>query len=170
MYKITNFGFVIIAMFFLGQVAPVQAASIAPVVSEAVSIEKQVREYFVDVPVMIEIARCESKFRQFTDSGSVLRGGAGGEMIGVFQFYEKVHTSAASALSLDLATLEGNLSYARHLYKLSGTTPWLSAESCWKVAVPGSPVQVAELELQIALLTKIVGLLQQLLALQLAAK
>lgn len=136
------------------------------------SVEARVREYFADVPIMIEIARCESKFRQFTDAGNVLRGGTGRNMIGVFQFYDQIHTAAALALGFDLTTVDGNLGYARHVYSLSGTTPWNSAHSCWGVRgeATSSSVQDANTELRIKLLTQLVGLLQQLLALQLAVK
>jgi hypothetical protein len=145
------------------------ATSSVPVLNQK-EVEARVREYFKATPVMIEIARCESKFRQFTDAGNVLRGGAGGNMIGVFQFYEQIHAPAALALGFDLSTLEGNLSYAKHLYDQSGTTPWNSARSCWGASVAATSVVDAQTELRIKLLTQLVGLLQQLLALQLAAK
>src|SRR5690606_12508644 len=59
------------------------------------AVEEKVRDYFADTPVMVEIARCESKFRQYTDSGQPLRGGSGGGMVGVFQFFESIHQNAA---------------------------------------------------------------------------
>ena len=126
------------------------------------STEAQVREYFADIPVMIEIARCESNFRQFTDSGSVLRGGGSGQFIGIFQFAESIHSGTALALGYDLATVEGNLAYARHLYTQQGTSPW---SSC----VPAtSPMTDSQVELRIELMTKLIGLLQELLRLKLA--
>lgn len=134
------------------------------------STEAKVREYFADIPVMIEIARCESKFRQFTDSGNVLRGGMGGGMIGVFQFYEAIHTGAAASLGYDLATLDGNLAYARHVYEAQGTTPWNSAKFCWDVPLPPvttiTSTERTELLEQIASLTKLITLLKQQLAAQ----
>src|SRR6266540_6291158 len=53
------------------------ATSSAPVrnVHNAADIERQVRAFFADAPVMANIARCESKFRQFADSGNVFKGG-----------------------------------------------------------------------------------------------
>jgi hypothetical protein len=124
-------------------------------------IEAKVRTYFADTPVMIEIARCESKFRQFTDAGNVFYGGADKGMVGVFQFYEIIHQSAARTLGYDLATVEGNLGYAKHLYTQQGTTPW---RSC----VPATPVLDANTQERIALMKQLIGLLQQLLALKLA--
>ena len=113
---------------------------------------------------MIEIARCESSFRQYTDSGAVLHGGASGGMIGVFQFFETVHSVPAKSLGFDLATLDGNLGYARHLYKAQGTVPWDPAKDCWDVAPTktlSQPVDRAKLQQQITLLMKLISLLQK---------
>ncbi|MFN3187952.1 MAG: hypothetical protein ACK42D_00180 [Candidatus Paceibacteria bacterium] len=132
--------------------------------STLASTEVQVREYFADIPVMIEIARCESNFRQFTDSGAVMRGGGSGEFIGIFQFTEAIHGRAALALGHDLATIEGNLAYARHIYTQQGTRPW---SSCVPVqATP--PMTDAQAQLKIELMTTLIGLLQELLKLKLA--
>jgi len=143
------------AQSILAQESTVSVAATAPA-----SVEDRVREYFADIPVMIEIARCESKFRQFTDSGSVLRGGASGQFVGIFQFMESIHSSAARSLGHDLATVDGNLAYARHLYTQQGTKPWAS---CVPAVLPTTD---AQLQLQIELLTKLVGLLQELLKLK----
>lgn len=124
-------------------------------------IETKVRTYFADVPVMIEIAKCESKFRQFTDAGSVFYGGAGGGMVGIFQFYEAIHKNAALALGFDLTTVDGNLGYARHLYGVQGTKPWVS---CVPATVP--VVSDANTELRIKLMLQIIDLLQQLIAIK----
>lgn len=93
--------------------------------------EAQVRESFADIPIMIEIARCESKFTQFSESGAVLHGGMGGKMVGVFQVYGDVHAPFAQSLGMNIETLEGNLAYAKYLYEREGTTPWLSSSACW---------------------------------------
>lgn len=142
-------------------------------------VEVEVRAAFADMPDMIEIARCESNFRQFTDAGNVLRGGAGGQMVGVFQFYESVHSASAARLGYDLATLEGNIDYARHLSSESGTTPWNSSADCWQ-GVRTSPTYTLTsdttaaatkeelLREKISLLTQLLTLLQTLLALQMS--
>ena len=148
--------------------AATNATTTATFLSPA-EVEIKVRAYFKDVPVMIEIARCESKFRQFTDSGNVLRGGASGGMIGIFQFFESVHTVPAKNLGFDLATVDGNLGYARHLYDAQGTTPWDPAKDCWDVVPTKTTVKEVDrekLKQQITLLMKIISLLQK----QLAAK
>lgn len=135
-----------------------------------IEIEKKVRAAFADVPVMIEIARCESKFRQFTDAGNVLRSSG---MIGVFQFYESIHAPGAKALGFDLATVDGNLAYARHVYKSEGTTPWNGSRYCWNVPLAKPVLTSASREKlleQIATLTKLITLLQKQREIKLAQK
>ncbi len=126
---------------------------------------------------MVAIARCESGLRQFGSDGKVLRGGSGGGMVGVFQIYESVHLAAAKALGFDLATLAGNMGYAKHLYTTSGTAPWNSAKSCWgnalevtnakvvkEVAVTSPMKTKRELEAKVRTLKKLLAQLQELLA------
>jgi hypothetical protein len=126
--------------------------------------EKRVREYFKDIPVMIEIARCESNFRQFTDTGNVLRGGDSSGMVGVFQFFESIHAVPAKTLGFDITTLEGNLSYARHLYKEQNTVPWEPARSCWEVkpTTIKTPSTRTELQAKIKQLTELIKVLRRL--------
>lgn len=127
------------------------------------STEESVKNFFKDTPVMIEIARCESKFRQYTDSGNPLRSSG---MIGVFQFYESIHSPGARALGFDLATTEGNLGYAKHLFETEGTTPWNGSRYCWETAIVApatisDDVRRAKLLEQITILTKLIALLQR---------
>jgi hypothetical protein len=129
-----------------------------------VNTEAEVRAFFKETPVMIEIARCESKFRQFTDAGNPLRSAG---MIGVFQFYESIHAPGAKALGFDLATLEGNLGYAKHVYETEGTTPWNGSRYCWDIPTTKPTLSSADREKlleQIATLTKLIALLQKQLA------
>jgi hypothetical protein len=149
-------GPIAIVFVFLASVSP----AVAGTMPTSIDVEAKVRTFFKDTPVMAEIARCESKFRQFTDSGSVLRGGAGGEMVGVFQFYERIHAAGAAALGFDLATLEGNLGYAKHLYETEGTTPWNSARYCWEHAAETTSPNRAELLAKIKELTLLIQELQ----------
>lgn len=149
--------------------AATKTASSTPLTHEdQTAVETRVREYFTDTPVMIEIARCESKFRQFTDSGNVLRGGVGSDMIGVFQFYEAIHAANAKTLGYNLETLDGNLAYARSVYQSQGTTPWNSSRYCWEtsslsgnVISSQQPTQ-AELKAKIKQLVQLIKLLKQL--------
>ncbi len=173
MFKISTFGlfmFVVCGMHVEITLAATttSAVSTATNTHDAVAVEKRVREYFTDIPVMIEIARCESKFRQFTDSGSVLRGGGSEGMIGIFQFYEVIHKQGALALGFDINTIEGNIGYARYLYTQSGTTPWAS---CVPNIIPAATsISAANNELQIKLLKQVIVLLQELLKMELAKR
>ena len=126
--------------------------------------EAKVRAYFKDTPVMIEIARCESAFRQYTDSGNVLRGGASGGMVGIFQFFESIHAVPAKNLGFDITTLDGNLGYAKHVYTSEGTVPWNPAKGCWDVTPEKTLVKTVDkekLRQQITLLLKLITLLQK---------
>lgn len=94
-------------------------------------VENEVHRIFKDVPIMIEVARCESKFRQFTDAGNVLHGGTDNKMIGIYQIYEDIHRAKALSLGMDINTVDGNIRYAEYLYKREGTSPWISSMPCW---------------------------------------
>ncbi|MEK7155945.1 MAG: peptidoglycan-binding domain-containing protein [Patescibacteria group bacterium] len=96
-----------------------------------VDVESVVRAYFGETPVMVDIARCESKFRQYTDSGNPLYGGYQGKMVGIFQVYEDIHAAYAKGLGMDIYTTDGNMAYARLLYEREGTKPWISSFPCW---------------------------------------
>lgn len=164
----------VVLIFFGASLQLTEAATTTTSFPTQSEVEERVREYFEDTPVMIQIARCESNFRQYTDSGSVLRGGNGGGMVGVFQFFESVHAGAATNLGHDITTLEGNLAYAKHVYKSEGTSPWNSAKDCWDVLENNTSntdntnlnPKEERLKLQIELLLKIIELLKELQRLQ----
>lgn len=96
-------------------------------------VEAKVRKYFADIPVMIKIAECESTFRQFNSDGSLVvsesvdpdTGKRDSSASGVFQILYKSHFKDwAESDTTNITTLEGNLRYARQMYKESGTAPW----------------------------------------------
>ena len=93
-------------------------------------VEARVRSYFHDIPVMVDIAWCESKYIQHTKDGEVMRGVVQSDM-GVMQVNEYYHGETAQKLGLDLTTLEDNMAYARYLYVREGTRPWNSSKHCW---------------------------------------
>ncbi len=95
------------------------------------SVKEIVTEEFSDIPVMIDVASCESEFRQFDSDGSLLRGISNPLDVGVFQINEKYHLKDSRKLGMDIYTLEGNMKYARHLYKTQGTRPWEYSSKCW---------------------------------------
>lgn len=105
-----------------------------PLFESSLSVEEYVIDYFSDIPIMAEIARCESEFRHFNRKGNTLRGKENRYDIGVMQINEHYHLEAARKLGDDIHTLAGNLDYARHLYEKKGTQPWQASKPCWKKA------------------------------------
>ncbi len=94
-------------------------------------VEAAVREYFADIPLMIEIARCESKFRQFGPNGDVLHGVQVHSDLGALQVNRGYHGARAEKLGLNLETLADNMRYSRILQKEQGYWPWISSHPCW---------------------------------------
>ncbi len=93
--------------------------------------ETIVRAYFSDIPVMIQVARCESTFRHTLADGSVLKGRVDSADTGVMQINKRYHSVAAKKLGLDLHNIYDNMAYARHLYEKKGTQPWSASSPCW---------------------------------------
>lgn len=91
--------------------------------TEEQKIERLVREEFKDAPIMVEIARCESNFKNVRGKLS--------DDYGVFQI-NHVHLKTLAQLGLDRTKIEDNIAYARILYEENGTQPWYSSEHCWK--------------------------------------
>jgi hypothetical protein len=97
---------------------------------KSVSTEAYIRNYFADLPIMIEVARCESQFRQTDSNGKVIRGKANRFDVGVMQINEHYHADTAKKLGYDIYSLEGNTSYARYLYDKYGIRPWIASTGC----------------------------------------
>jgi hypothetical protein len=104
------------------------AQALAQPMPQAQTVEQYVREYFDDEPVMIEIARCESQFRQFDKDGKILKN-PNSSAVGVFQIMSSIH--ADNGLGLQIDTLQGNAAYAKYLYDKQGTAPWNDSKACW---------------------------------------
>jgi hypothetical protein len=100
-------------------------------VENPVTLEDYVRAYFKETPVLAEIARCESTFRQVDKDGQVLRGKVNKSDLGLMQVNEYYHGEKADDLGFDLTTVNGNLAYGKYLYDKEGTTPWNSSKKCW---------------------------------------
>lgn len=94
-------------------------------------IEKRIRREFSDAPIMAEIAYCESRYRQFSENGTVLTGIVNNSDTGVFQINKYYHESDANKLGYDLNTVDGNIGYGRHLYETQGVQPWVHSSPCW---------------------------------------
>ena len=97
----------------------------------AVNTEAAVRDYFSDIPIMIQVARCESTFRHTLADGSVLRGYVDNRDTGVMQINTYYHQDRADQLGLDLEDLYENMAYARYLYEKQGVQPWSASRPCW---------------------------------------
>lgn len=93
--------------------------------------ESVVRAYFKDIPVMVQIARCESTFRHELADGSVLQGRVDSADTGVMQINTRYHGRKAHELGLDLRDIYDNMAYARYLYEAKGTQPWNASAPCW---------------------------------------
>jgi hypothetical protein len=98
-------------------------------------VEAEVRDHFKDVPIMVEIARCESTFRQFDpETGRPLKNPES-SATGVLQLMASYHREPAKEMGYDIDTLEGNLAYGEMLYQEQGTTPWNASRTCWDVGI-----------------------------------
>ena len=95
------------------------------------NVEKFIRDYFADTPILAEIAKCESHYRQFNADGEVLRGKQNSYDRGVMQINILYHAEKAEELGLDLNNLDDNVAYARYLYEKEGAKPWMSSSACW---------------------------------------
>lgn len=95
------------------------------------STEEYIRNYFKDIPIMIQVARCESTFRQLRRDGEVHRGRVNNADVGVMQINEYYHLETAVKKEFNIHTIEGNTAYARDLYMREGTQPWSSSKPCW---------------------------------------
>jgi hypothetical protein len=101
-------------------------------------VEAYLRKAYANEPILVDIARCESNFKQFDDQGNIIRGRVNNGDVGVMQINEKYHADMAKKLNFDLYSLEGNTAYAKHLYEEQGTQPWASSQKCWGDTVASS--------------------------------
>lgn len=86
---------------------------------------------FKDVPILIEVARCESNYQQFKPDGTVLHGIKDPDDTGVMQINAAYNGLEASRLGYNINTLEGNIEMALYMYRQNGLKPWTASESCW---------------------------------------
>lgn len=113
----------------------VKSANYLPI-TDSENVEKFVKDYFADIPVLAKIAECESTFRQYDANGNVLRGKKNQNDIGVMQINTMYHEETAEEMGLNLYKIDDNVAYARHLYEKSGAKPWMSSSPCWSKFSP----------------------------------
>lgn len=100
-------------------------------ITDSENVEKFVKAYFADMPIMTKIAACESRNRHFNKYGEVLRGEKTPLDRGVMQINLYFHQKTAEKMGLDLHDIDDNVAYARYLYEKSGAKPWMSSSACW---------------------------------------
>ncbi len=93
--------------------------------------EAYVKDQYADEPILVDIARCESTYRQFDQTGNILRGKVNQGDVGVMQINEKYHADEAAKLGINIYTVEGNVAFGRYLYNKYGSQPWSSSAPCW---------------------------------------
>lgn len=111
-----------------------QSAAVSKEILKDISnsgIEAYIREEYADTPVLIEIARCESRFHQFNGDGTVVRGIVNSKDVGIMQINEKYHAEDALDKGIDIYTVKGNVAFGKYLYEKYGTSPWNSSAKCW---------------------------------------
>ncbi len=101
------------------------------------TVEDVVRDYFKDTPILAEVARCESQFRQYGTDGNPLKGTVDPRDVGVMQINRYYHGDTAKKLGFDLTTIEGNMAYAKNLYDRQGVAPWSASAPCWSKTAVG---------------------------------
>lgn len=100
-------------------------------IADSKNIEKFINDYFADIPVLAQIAKCESRYRHLNSKGNVLRGEKDSRDTGVMQINLFYHAKALEKLGLDAHDLNDNVRYARYLYEKQGAKPWMSSSACW---------------------------------------
>ncbi len=129
------------AAFGVSQSAAVAIALPAPM-PEVQTVEEYVREYYADTPVLAEIAKCESRMRQFDNDGNILKN-PNSTAVGIMQIMSSIHDPFADKLGIDIYTVQGNLAYAKFLYEEKGTAPWNASKACWGKKAPKDAQLVA---------------------------
>ncbi len=102
-----------------------------PEVGSGKTVREVVENYFSDIPLMDDIAWCESRMRQTNSDGTIFRGLVNPNDVGVMQINTMYHLEDSKKMGLDIFTLEGNLKYARYLFEKQGAAPWKSSSPCW---------------------------------------
>jgi hypothetical protein len=98
-----------------------------------------VKAQYAQDPILIDIARCESTFRQYdAKTGAVLHGKVNSQDIGIMQINEQYQGAKAASLGYDIDTVEGNVAYGKYLYDTQGAAPWSASSPCWSRAYSSS--------------------------------
>lgn len=88
------------------------------------TVEEKILKAFPDVPIMVEVARCESQLDPLADRGNL------NVDVGLFQI-NQVHLATLEKLGLDRRDIDDNITYAKMLYESSGLDAWYMSRDCW---------------------------------------
>lgn len=84
--------------------------------------------------VMVDIARCESTYRQYEivdNTVKVLRGIVNSADVGIFQINVDNHELTINNGGYNIYIPQGNIEFAKYLYDKYGTSPWNASKKCW---------------------------------------
>jgi len=90
--------------------------------TEKDKIIRLIKETFPDAPIMLEVARCESGYKNVPGQLS--------DDFGPLQI-NVVHLPVLEKMGLDRTKVEDNIKFARYLYDRGGLTPWKNSKACW---------------------------------------
>lgn len=103
----------------------------APTEEKPTTTEDRIRAAFPEAPeAMVEIARCESRLRQFKEDGTPLVSETSD--VGLFQI-NQVHWEDARKLGIDIYSEEGNIAFARLLFDANGFGDWFMSNHCHRL-------------------------------------
>ncbi len=91
-------------------------------------------EEFGQDSVMVDIARCESTYKQYEivdNTIKVLRGKMNPADVGLFQINVDNHELTIQRGGYNIYTPKGNIEFAKYLYEKYGTRPWNASKKCW---------------------------------------
>lgn len=109
-------------MFFLPVFVSADVISIVSYNVVPVTIREKVEREFRDVPRMMKVVQCESKFQQFDSNGKTLRSKTSD--IGIGQI-NQVHWKRAKSLGLDIwNSVDDNIKMMRIVYNEQGISAW----------------------------------------------
>jgi hypothetical protein len=113
-------------------VAIVVALSTTTAFTDNTGVMAYVKQQYAGDPILVNIAACESTFRQYdAKTGDVLHGKVDSQDIGVMQINQKYQGDKAASMGFNIDTVEGNVAYAKYLYETQGAAPWSASSQCW---------------------------------------
>jgi len=117
----------------IGTTSPVieQKANSEGMYIDSKAVEAYVKTKYANDPILVDIARCESTFRQFDQTGNIIRGKVNSGDVGVMQINERYHAEDSAKLGYNIYTIEGNVAFGKYLYDKYGSQPWSSSSKCW---------------------------------------